>query len=143
MKTILSTISLIIALLTVSACDKDKDDTTTLCDETVIISADDYHNAPDDHLNIISAEIKGDCLTIEFGSSGCSGKTWEVKLIDAGTVDKSLPPQRNIRLSLLNNEDCAAYFNREVSYDISQLQVYGGKVQLNIKGWDGQVLYEY
>jgi len=143
MKTILSIIPLLITLLFLPACDKDNDDTTMQCDNTVIISADGYLNAPDDHLNINNIEINGDCLVIDFGSSGCHGSTWELKLIDEGIILESYPPQRNLRLSLKNEEVCDAYFTKEVSYNISSLQVGGEKVLLNIKGYDEQVLYEY
>ncbi|MBK3519199.1 hypothetical protein [Carboxylicivirga marina] len=145
MKTILSIIPLIIALLALPACDKDNDETPQIqCDDTVIASANNYLNAPDDHLNIISVVIIGDCLAINFGSSGCDGSTWDLKLIDAGVISKSLPPQRNLRLSLQNNEVCDAYFTKEVSYNISSLKVSGTKsVRLTIKGWDEPVLYEY
>jgi len=114
-----------------------------ICDQKVIINKGQYKNGPSDQLTIQSAEITGDCLTIRFGASGCDGKTWEVKLIDSGEVLYSDPPQRNIRLSLRNKEMCEAYLTREISFDISDLQVNGNKLLLNLSNSETQIAYSY
>lgn len=122
----------------------DEDDTKVNCDAEIIISAEMYNSAPNDYLNIKEVRIEDDCLIINFGSSGCSGESWELKLIDASHILESYPPQRNIRLSLKNEEACQAYFTREVSFDISPLQIEGvDKLYLNIENFDDQILYEY
>jgi hypothetical protein len=64
-------------------------------------------------------------------------------LIDSEAILESNPPQRNLRLSLKNEESCEAIINKEVSFDISKLQVDGKKVLLNIFNSSGQILYEY
>ncbi|SDX36738.1 hypothetical protein SAMN05444411_10516 [Lutibacter oricola] len=92
---------------------------------------------------INSASIDDDCLKINYSSSGCSGDSWEVKLIDAGVIMESFPPQRNIKLSLKNEEICEAYFTKEISFDIDKLQVDGEVVLLNLEGFDTQIRYEY
>ena len=81
------------------------------CDKAVIVDGNKYDNAPDDDLNITDAKIVNDCLTITFGSSGCDGSSWQLALYDAGVIMESYPPQRNIRLSLKNEELCDAYFS--------------------------------
>ena len=124
-------------------CSKNDDNDFSLCDDQVIVSVVDYVSAPDDLLTIISAEITGDCLKIQYGSSGCDGSTWELKLIDSGMILYSNPPQRNLRLSMKNDELCDAYFEKEISFDISNLQVSGNQVLLNLTNSGDQLSYNY
>lgn len=128
--------------ITLTACDKD-DNNSINCDKQVVISADEYNTAPTDQMTINNLEINGDCLKIDFSSGGCSGDTWELKLIDSGALLYSNPPQRNLRLSLKNEELCEAYITKELTFDIRELQVEGNQVLLNIINSDDQILYEY
>ncbi len=112
-----------------------------VCGKDVVISAKKYKNGPSDQLNIISAEIKGDSLYIEFGSSGCDGSSWELCLYDADVILESYPEQRNIRLSLKNEEECDAYFTKKVAFNIKPLQTQSDKIYLNLQGWNEQLLY--
>lgn len=124
-------------------CD-DNDERSNRCDANTLISATDYENAPSDQLAINSLEINGNCLKINFSSGGCDGNTWELKLIDSEDILKSNPPQRNLRLSLKNEELCEAYITKELTFDISNLQVDGNKVQLNLTNSENlNILYEY
>ena len=113
------------------------------CDERIIISKSEYNNAPNDDLTINILEIKDNCLIINYSASGCSGDSWELKLIDAGDILESYPPQRNVRLSLKNDELCDAYLTREISFDITSIQLEVKKLYLNIKNSGDQILYEY
>ncbi|MGV8814928.1 MAG: hypothetical protein ACOH2D_12555 [Gelidibacter sp.] len=113
------------------------------CDFGTIISAEQYSNAPADQLEINNLTINDNCLKINFSSGGCDGNTWELKLIDSGDIMESNPPQRNLRLSLKNEELCEAYITKELTFDISNLKVDGNKVQLNIINSDENILYEY
>ena len=113
------------------------------CDSGTIISAEQYSNAPADQLEINNLTINDNCLKINFSSGGCDGNTWELKLIDSGDIMESNPPQRNLRLSLKNEELCEAYITKELTFDISNLKVDGNKVQLNIINSDENILYEY
>lgn len=129
--------------ITILSCSNDDNGNSNSCDLETIISAEQYENAPSVQLNINSLEINGNCLKINFSSSGCSGDTWELKLIDSEVVLKSNPPQRNLRLSLKNQEACEAYITKELTFDISNLQVDGKKVQLNLTNSNDNILYEY
>ncbi len=129
--------------LIVLSCKSD-DDCTTACDQSTIISAQQFENAPDAPLNINNLTIEGDCLRVKFSASGCSGNTWVVKLIDKGVVLESNPPQRILRVSLLNNEACLAVFTQEYTFDITNLRVENtNEVLLNITNSDEQILYSY
>lgn len=97
-------------------------------------------------LSLIDLEINDDCLKIKFSSSGCDGKTWETKLIDSVGIMESFPPQRNLRLSLKNEELCLRIVTKELTFDISNLKVDGNQVLLNVSNSNGQseqILYEY
>jgi len=112
------------------------------CDQDVIISETEYANAPNSPFTIISMQILDNCLKIKFGASGCSGSTWVVKLIDEGTLAYTYPASRTLRLSLDNQEMCDAYFGKEISFNIEDLQVQNeNRLMLNISG--NFILYEY
>ncbi|WP_027125487.1 hypothetical protein [Gelidibacter mesophilus] len=140
MKSIFSII--FIAIITLG-CSYDNDDHPINCDFKTIISPEEYINAPSAALSINSLEIVNDCLIINYSSSGCDGKSWEVKLIDSGELMESNPPQRNLRLSLKNNEECFAIISKESSFDISNLKIKGNKVILNITNTDDKISYDY
>ncbi len=124
------------------ACNND-DDNSDNCNKVVIISSELYTNAPADQMTINSLDLNENCLNISFSSSGCDGSTWEVKLIDSELILESNPPQRNLRLSLKNEEECEAYITKELTFDINNLKIDGNQVLLNITNSDDQILYEY
>ncbi len=125
------------------SCEKDDDNNSIDYDQEVIISALLYITAPSDFLTINNTILTGDYLKVNFSSGGCSGESWEVKLIDADVILESYPPQRNLRLSLKNEELCEAYITKEITFDISKLQIDGNQVLLNITNNDDQILYLY
>ncbi|MCD6543736.1 MAG: hypothetical protein J7K34_04440 [Flavobacteriaceae bacterium] len=130
--------------ITILSCSNDDDNgNSNNCDFETLISAEQYTNAPSNPLTVNSLEIYDNCLKINFSSGGCNGDTWELKLIDSEDILESLPPQRNLRLSLKNEELCEAYITKELTFDISNLQVDGNQVQLNITNSDEIILYEY
>lgn len=138
MKLLLGLIAIIIGF---TSCDYDE--LPSVCDQQVIISNKLYKSAPSDHLAVSNAELIDGCLKIQFASSGCDGSSWEVKLIDSGYLLYSDPPQRNLRLSLNNNELCDAYIGKEITFDVKKLQVSGNEVLLNITNSNTQISYKY
>ena len=115
------------------------------CDKDVIISQTGYRNAPDEYIEIIDMKINGNCLKIQFSASGCSGSSWNVKLIGWGDYDKSYPPQTTLRLSLDNKEICHAVITKEVSFNLEPLLEFfqhhaTNQLYLNISGHG--ILYE-
>ena len=114
----------------------------TDCDQNVIISANEYANAPNDPFSIIDMNIVNDCLKIKFTASGCSGDTWIVKLIDAGDITGQDLLNRTLRLSLDDREECEALPVKEVSFNIKGLQILGSdRILLNVSGHE--IVYEY
>jgi len=134
---------IIVLFLAILGCDKDDDNHSVDCEFSTLISSEAYENEPSDLVTINSLKINGDCLKINFSAGGCNGNSWEVKLIDSEETSKSLPVQRNLRLSLKNEELCYAYITKELTFDISNLKISGNKVQLNITNSDDTILYEY
>ncbi len=131
-------------LITISACSNDDDNgSQNNCDFGAIISLEQYSNAPSDELIVNSLQIENDCLKINFSSGGYDGSTWEVKLIDSEDIFESSPPQRNVRLSLKNEESCEAFITKELTFSISNLQVDGNQVRLNITNSNESILYDY
>lgn len=134
-------LSLILSLII--ACINDDVDEAHECDFKTYVSLDQYANAPNDKLTINQLDIDGECLRINFSSGGCDGESWEIKLIDSGNVYGEELPQRNLRLSLKNEELCEAYITKELTFDISGLKVGGNKVQLNLVNSGDSILFEY
>jgi hypothetical protein len=143
MKALQFIFGVIIIGLSFTSCNKENDNINTSCDQSVIISKEKYNTEPNDPLTIISAELNEGCLKINFASGGCDGSSWEVKLIDSEIILYSNPPQRNLRLSLKNQELCDAHIEKEITFDVKDLQVSGNKVLLNITNSGDQILYEY
>ncbi|WP_103071737.1 hypothetical protein [Aquimarina sediminis] len=128
---------------TFTNCNKGDDESSTASKEQVIVDPNDYNIAPTDNLTINSMKIEGHILKINYSSSGCSGDSWVIKLIDSGTVFESDPPRRDLVLSLKNKEMCEAYITKEISFDISKLQVEGNRVKLYITNTKDEILYQY
>lgn len=150
MKKLLVTLAIAI---TICACSKEDTpnrpaDATTpplqsACDATTIINADLYQNTTSGQVNIHSLKIEDNCLKINYSASGCDGNSWEIKLIDAAEILESYPPQRNLKLSIKNEELCDAVITKETSFDISNLKLDENKVVLNITDFDQGILFEY
>ena len=134
----------LLILLGFIACNKeDEVDPVITCDQKVKISEYEFLNAPDDQLVIDTLEINGDCLKITFSSGGCDGESWEIKLIDSASVVYTDPPQRNLRLSLKNEELCDAWITKEITFDISALHLGTNNVILNIVNSGDQITFHY
>lgn len=132
----------IVLSLVISGCNKD-DDNSINCEISTLISSEAYENEPSDLITINNLEINGNCLKINFSAGGCNGNSWEVLLIASEETSKSIPAQRNLRLSLKNEELCYAYITKELTFDISNLKVSDNQVQLNLTNSGDVILYSY
>lgn len=141
MKNIFFTLSVaLIGIISINSCKKTTVETD--CDAVVVLSENEYEKTVDDHIGIKELQISGDCLHINFSSGGCNGNSWEVKLIDSEQIAESYPVQRFLKLSLKNEEDCLAIVTKEMSFDISELQLDSyDKVILNVSG--ESIEYDY
>ncbi len=115
-----------------------------ICDDSVMISADQYDAASLGIGTLLDANITDDCLNIRISSSGCDGSSWMIKAYDSGGVAESLPEQRFIKISFENPEKCLAVFAKELSFDLYDLRVEGSQeIILNVDGWGDGLRYVY
>jgi hypothetical protein len=115
------------------------------CDQKAIVSLSGFENIPNHRVVINNVIREGNCLKINFSASGCSGDTWVVNLIAVPSVAAVVPPEFAVRLSLNNPEECEAWINREMSFNLENLQRFNqniGRVRLNIEGY-GSFLWEF
>ena len=138
---------LFVVAISLLGCSVNDADHTTVGDRVLetIIDPTQFKSASLDPLTLNDLEIQNDRLWINFSANGCSGDTWKVKLITTHFVLESKPPHRELVLSLKNNEPCSASIPRNVTFDISNLQLENGsdKIWLNIINTDKRILYEY
>ena len=136
--------SLLFLYLAIFSSCGSSDDPAESCGPEVVISGELFATANTELLDIINININEDCLELTMGSSGCDGERWEVNLIDAEVILESFPVQRNVIISIFNDEECDAYFMRDYFFDISDLRVEeSGTVLLNISNTGEQVNYTY
>ena len=123
---------------------KEKYNSLLNCNQNVIISAEEFENAPDRSVFIEDMKITDNCLKITYTTTVCDSRIWN--LVDLGSVAESLPCQRYLRFSVAWQADyeCAAAMpvTREMSFNIKDLQLQGyNSVILNI--FEKSILYEY
>lgn len=131
-------------VITAFGCGKDNDDVPQkgLCGEKVVISPSLYQETSSDYVRIDKASLVGNCLTLKIVSGGCNGKTWKAQLIDSGSLDKSNPAQRKLKVLLENEEFCLAIVTREFTFDISKLKKsYSGQMLLSIEKYEGTISF--
>jgi hypothetical protein len=147
MKTIFTSIFACVLFLTTFSC-SDSDDKKTLaltCDKQSQITGElAYNEISTANYMITAVALNVNCLDITISSSGCSGNTWEMDLFSTNSLPDTFPLQRALKLQLINNEVCAAIFQKTVSFDLTPLQIDGqNQITLNIEGWGEQLIYQY
>ncbi len=113
------------------------------CDYEVMVDEALYKNGSSGQFTLSDVKIVGDCLTLSVTASGCSGDTWELKMVDSGAIAESYPVQRYMRLLLKNDELCDAVITKKVSFDLRPIRVGGDKIIIHLKDWDPSLLYTY
>ena len=112
--------------------------------DQLIINKEKYDATNTDNYSITSATIQNNILTLEVTSSGCSGDSWIMNLIDSGEISESFPLQRSLKLELTNNEACLAIVTKEVKFNISRLQISQiDQIILNLEQWNSPINYNY
>lgn len=64
----------LLSLFFIISCKQEIIETT--CDREVLINNDAYNNNSSANFIINDVEIVDNCLTINFGDSGCNGNSW-------------------------------------------------------------------
>lgn len=141
--TYIKALVLVALLALLNACEDDSIESSN-CDSLVELSAEKYQNGSSAFFSIISASITGDCLEVEYSSSGCDGKNWSEEMVDAEEVLESFPIQRKLKMLLKNEEACAAVFTKTVSFDLTPMQTENySEVIINLDGYAQPLLYQY
>ena len=126
------------------SCKQDDESIKTPCDHWTQANEYAFENGPNDYLSIKDFSIEGDCMTINFGASGCDGKLWEYWLYDSESIEKTFPPQRKLRLAFTNPEICFSYHIEEASFDLSPLQIEGeNSIKFILTNSEETILYNY
>ncbi len=67
-----------------------------------------------------------------------------MKLFSTDAFYTVFPLQRAVKIKLINNDLCLAFFRKTVSFDLSSFQIDGqNQIPLNIEGWKEQIIYKY
>lgn len=134
---------LLICLLFINMqCNDDDSVLTEPCGLAIQLNNSAF-NAEESHA-IEGVIINNDCITIIISDSGCDSNNWVMTLIDSENIAESMPPQRYLKLKLINNEVCLAYFNKQENFDLTPLKIEGlNEVILNIEGLAEPVTYTY
>ena len=139
-------ISVFFICLFVLGCNSNDEPTIeNKCDvSSEIISSEDFSAVSTSNYVITKLEINEDCIEITFGSSGCGTELWKEHLFSIDDFYTIFPLQRDLKMELINEELCEAYFIKTVSFNLIPLQLEGQNLlPLNIYGWNEQVSYEY
>ena len=138
---------LFLPIILILSCNSENDNSTieNNCDFTSeIILEEDFNAINTSNYGIIEVELNGDCMGITFGSSGCGTDLWEENLYSTDAFYNVFPLQRDVKMELINDEACLAFFQKTVSFDLTPFQIDGqSDLPLNINGWNEQITYEY
>ena len=127
-----------------SCSDDDNNNPVSDCDKNIIVNEERFAQTSTDNYGIENVVLNENCLKITFGSSGCDSNSWEINLVASEMVVETSPVQHFLKIDLFNPEDCTAFIQKTISFDISDLQSSNeNQVQLNIDGWDDNILYSY
>ena len=137
----------ILTLMHILSCNSEEDNSTieNNCDFTSEIIFEEGFNAiSTSNYGIIDVVLNGDCLEITFSSSGCGTDLWEESLYSSDVFYNVFPLLRDVKMELINNEECLAVFQKMVSFDLTPFQIDGqSDLPLNITGWNEQITYGY
>ena len=140
---------LIIMLFIFTSCDQNDDNPLGCkefgdCDKCIIINRDMFYQTNTDNYTIQNITVNQDCIEIEFGSSGCDGNSWEINLVDLGGISATAVPQRDLKLKLINPEDCEAFIIKTISFNLKPLQLDNyEEINLKVADYNSLIRYEY
>jgi hypothetical protein len=137
---------LLIASLFLS-CNSNADcpaDAITCGPSAVIVNEQVFNAIPTNNYSISNVVLTGNCLTITISSSGCSADSWIMKLFSVNAFYTVFPMQRVAKIELINNQDCAAIFQKTVTFDLTPFKITGqNSVQISLSGWNQPIVYQY
>ncbi len=121
------------------SCDTETTIIEEPCDgDSIIVDQTIYDATDTSNYTITGVSVLNNCLTITLTSGGCDGNSWEVSLIDSGIQTASIPPMRNLRLSLISNEICLAIAQQSYTFDIGSNE--SETVIYSLEGWNSPII---
>lgn len=108
------------------------------CGDSIIVDQTIFDNTDTSNYTITEVSLLNNCLTIVLTSSGCDGNSWDTSLFDSGIQTASIPPQRNLRLALINNEACSALIERSYTFNINSND--SETIIYNLEGWNNPII---
>lgn len=121
-----------------------KNPIVTSCEESAVLDATKFPQISTGNYTISNVAVNGDCLEITVGSSGCNPNNWNMNFIGVASLTNIFPPLFQAKVELINNEACSAVFQKTVSFDLTPFQIAGqNQVQIQIQGWNTNIMYNY
>lgn len=115
------------------------------CDSTSEVIAEERFDTINTSNYVVSdVQLNGNCLEITIGSSGCDPDLWELNLYNTDAFYDIYPLQRSVKIELINDQICLAFFQKTISFNLIPFQLeIQNELPLNIEGWNEQIIYEY
>jgi hypothetical protein len=108
----------------------------------VIISIENYQDLDPNQVFVSEVSLKGDCLTVNLGISGCDSDH-VITMISSGAIAKSLPPQITFDFQDNNPQMCEAFFNIERQFDLSPIrQLIEDDIIIRFRNSEHSILYK-
>ncbi|MDA8930292.1 hypothetical protein N9J07_02785 [Bacteroidia bacterium] len=127
-----------------SGC-SEKEPTSSHCDRSVIVSDRNYNKANDNSdFSIEEVSITSNCMIITYNYGGGCGNINTSLVAGENTTQNTLNlPQRELKLSIDDNDNCKALIQTSEEFDISALQGEGNLTILKLHKWDTDINYTY
>ncbi|OJJ23132.1 hypothetical protein BKI52_01915 [marine bacterium AO1-C] len=111
--------------------------------DEIIVDNNLFANAPNDAFKLISVQINDNHMELEVEYAGGCGDV-NFKLIGNEEVKESAPPQRAIRLSLQDDDDCGTMLRQKLSFALNPAQVQDyNELLLQLQDWTDPLSYKY
>lgn len=107
----------------------------------VIINEEIFNNTEAVNYEITDVTLSKDFLKVTINSSGCSGNTWVVNLISLLGILKSNPPQRLLKIALINQESCSTEITKSFTFNVKKLKRDHKTIVLNLEKWEKRIKY--
>jgi hypothetical protein len=140
-----STLALIVFSLSIGCSSSNNDNPPLGCDNSAqIVNQTTFDQVITTNYMITNVALNGDCLDITISSSGCNPNNWDMNLLSTSDFSSTSIPQKQLKVGLINEEACAAVFQKTVSFSLIPYRIDGhNEINLVIQGWSTPINYTY
>lgn len=107
-------------------------DMNGLC-QKVFIDPERYKRIQESSIEILQTQVVDNCLRLKLKFRGCEDS--KISLIDAGLILETFPPQRSLKIELVNSNSCNKEIIKNYFFDLL-LDKAGGLMVFNL--WNPQ-----